>query len=207
MNRFHRVWFTALALSACLDETAAPEEVEDLEELAVSDDTVFHEISITARPDGTFDVSEPRPITAGEQRAQNEWKAAYARGERPPLTFVDSSCGWSSFWLYDRTDWTGNRICFAGVGASLLAAYARYIPFVLQPSTWEIPKGSYLSGAWAGSLRGPGVSRETCGGPFEISCKFDEVACNGRGTCAVIFRSYDSGRFDLTAPLDTHDHY
>lgn len=219
MVRLHHVAFAAFALSACLDEGTAPEDIE-VEEAPVSDDTVFHEVSLHVRADGTFDMSEPRSITAGEQRAQNEMKAAMARGEAPALAIAqDTTCSAFSFWLYDRKDLTGNRICFSGPGSTDLHTWARYLPFVLRPSSWALAKGSIFAGSRGGSLAGFGTTTihvcpsgrllttgsTTMGGGFGVgeiplpACAYMAPTCTG-GSCVAPFVPYELAFFDLTGP-------
>jgi hypothetical protein len=80
----------------------------------VPDETTFHETIVTFAADGTA-TSTDHVITAGEERAEN---AARARGVAP-LTARDGTCASTSFWLYDRQDYTGNRICFAATARSI----------------------------------------------------------------------------------------
>ncbi len=214
MVRLHSVLFVAVALSACVDEVTEPELVE---ETPVSDDTTFHDISVTIRADGTVEVSEPRPITVGEQRAQNQMKSAVARGEAPPLTIAqDTGCSPFSLWLYDRTDLTGNRICFSGSGSTDLHTWPRNLPFVFR-SNWALSKGSIYAGWSAGSLAGFGTSaRPPCpsgrqvligqkvqtggfGGGISLECSYMQPVCTG-GSCVSQFGPFEIAPFDLTGP-------
>ncbi|NVB82771.1 MAG: hypothetical protein HOV81_30620 [Kofleriaceae bacterium] len=187
--------------SACVDD---PVEVETASEDPVSDDTVFHEVSISVGADGAVTVSEPRPITAKEQRAQNELKAAYARGETVPVAITrDSSCAYSSFWYYDRTDYSGNRICFTGVGTADFASYLRVSPFGTLV-TWQTARGSFSAGSQVGTLHSPRTVRsaEVCGwnGVVFVNCRHLQPYCTPWGDlCSYPFSAYEVGSFDLTA--------
>ena len=140
-----------LLVAACVEEPADVAEPTDQE--PVPDDTVFQEVTVTLRPNG-IEVSQPRPITAGEQRAQNEIKAAVARGESAPLGIAAGACSSTSFWYYERADWTGNRICFAGAGGTFLPNYVRRIIATNLVLNWGIRSGSFWAGSQSGRLVG-----------------------------------------------------
>lgn len=147
----------ALVLAGCVDVPDDPAATED----PVSDDTVFFDTIVTVNADGTTNVSEPRTITAGEQRAQNELRLAVERGEvaAPAANLVqDDSCLGDSLWFYYRTDWVGPRICFRGAGYADLANYTVYIlvnghPFPV--GDWRIQSGSYWPGSSGGAIHHP----------------------------------------------------
>jgi hypothetical protein len=151
-----------LAVPACAVDSPAPSPVDDSS--AVDDDTVFTEQGVMVQPDGTLVVGEPHAITAGEQRAQNaerEWHPgptteAWGYTVISESTVVDDACSGTSVWMYDRTDFTGNRICFltgSGVaGADLGSIVRRVGAFTF---TWSIASGSIWPGNQLGEIHGP----------------------------------------------------
>lgn len=140
----------AIATSACVEPPADGEPVPD--------DTVFFVTAVTVSPDGAVVVSEPRAITAGEQRAQNERRLAIEAGDEvAPFSGIsqDFGCASDSFWLYSYTNCTGQQICFRDPGYLFLANYNRYVlvegqPFVV--GTWEISSGCYWPGKDGGEI-------------------------------------------------------
>ena len=156
---------TLVVLGACV---AADDSIDD-GDLAVSDDTIFFDTVVQLLPDGTFVAGEPRAVTAGEQRAQNELRRAIEAGEAEvpgPGIAEDFSCLYDSFWFYSRSDFTGSRICFAGYGVAWLEDYTRYILVNGHPlpiGDWQITSGSYWPGVRAGwmynfhQVDGPGT--------------------------------------------------
>jgi len=145
--------------AACTDEPIAEPIDEGSSEEPVPDDTVFFETVVELQADGRVAVSEPRAITAGEQRAQNELRRAVEAGElAPPVAGIaeDGSCRIDSVWLYSRTDWTGSRICFRGLGPAFLEEYGRYVMIGQYPvwiGDWRISSGSYWPGVDRGFMR------------------------------------------------------
>ena len=137
----------------------------------VPDDTVFDETVLIRRADGSIEATT-RTITAGEERRQNQRRAD--RADRAlasvvpvvPVVQQDTTCAGRALWLYDRTDLTGNRICFddldtpPGYTTSLyIANYVRVWrrrPNGLRypVAYWDIPSGSYWPGARAGWILG-----------------------------------------------------
>src|SRR5450432_1975518 len=79
------------------------------ESVPVPDDAQFIETSVWRDASGVSRTTT-RTITAGEERAQNDARARHLAGGPAPLIVQDSTCSTESFWLYDHTDWTGNRI-------------------------------------------------------------------------------------------------
>jgi hypothetical protein len=155
------------ALSACLDApetpTAPDPSVAVPTETPVPDETVFTETDVHLDADGQLVASEPRAITAGEERAQNAVKEALSHGDVAAIS-QDVGCGSGSFWLYARTDWTGDRICFWGQGGADLRDYVRLRLGIDGhyhiAGTWELPSGSFWAGSDVSELfyfGGPGV--------------------------------------------------
>lgn len=177
----------AFLFTACVDDPDAnPDEVP------VADDAVFHEIVATLQPDGTVTFAQPRAITVREEREQNAMKArmlataASRSGATPgaPDTGVvvnagfggvsgtatrDTSCAWESLWVYSRTDWTGDRICFIGNGILYMKNYDRF-GFIagmwLWIGNWRLAWGSYWPGTNSGGLNGKSASGVWQSTPF-----------------------------------------
>lgn len=151
-----------LLLGALLSNLLACVSADDTTTPAVNapDDAEFTETVVVTHVDGTVEQIV-RPITAGEERRQNELRAAGAQGA-VALTGRDPSCGFSSLWLYDRTDWTGNRICFVVDGTAaeavefVLGRYTRTWVYLFgwryPDKTWSIPRGSIWPGMNRGAL-------------------------------------------------------
>jgi hypothetical protein len=151
----------ASLLAACGEPPSAPFDAgtvtvsgaEPVDTEPVSDATLFTETAVTRAPDGSTHVST-RTITAGEERAQNAERARARAGDVAPRTDEDPACRYASFWLYDRADQTGNRICFAGAGYVTLGDYFRTISCapLCRILTWEIVNGYYSAGNESGVL-------------------------------------------------------
>jgi hypothetical protein len=144
---------STVAIAAC-DAPAAGTDAGTTNSVAapaVPDETVFDEIAVIVSPDGTLRTTSGT-ITAGVERAQ---AAARARGGVEPLEDQDPTCLGASFWLYDRADQTGNRICFSGRGGVALASFLD-----LECSNhwcfrgnWQLSSGSYYAGTESGYLQ------------------------------------------------------
>lgn len=196
MTILRTILFLSL-VGACTD---APDE--QLDDEPVADDTVFYETVISLGPDGTPVESEPRAITAGEQRRQNELRLAIEAGELPksafPAIIQDAGCATDAWWLYSRTDWTGSRICFRGAGIAYLGAYYRFVTIggVPQPiGDWRISAGSYWPGADYGSLRSPTLSD---GGFGTSSSSLWSMAWPAWGTRTTFSHSVGADRVNLS---------
>jgi hypothetical protein len=78
-------------------------------------------------------------------------------------TVLDRNCAFSSFWLYDRPDWTGNRLCFSGRGEINLRPLLPKVCKMINGWPWCEPRiltnGSY----WAGDA--PGLMTDSGGRP------------------------------------------
>jgi len=136
------------AMPACAMDEPTPDESP------VTDDTVFTETIVHVQADGTLAIGEPHEITAGEQRAQNAYREQLEAGAVPLVdATLDGSCAPSDVWIYDRTDFTGNRICFAA-NTTAVAYFSEYIrgtyPFI---ATWRISSGSVWPGVAPGLIR------------------------------------------------------
>ena len=105
--------FALLALVATCgtsDDDARPKEGP------LPDDAAFEETVVELRGEEGAVVVSRRVLTVGEARRDNLARANRAnRPEEAQLTY-DGGCNGAALWLYDRTDWTGNRICFLGAG-------------------------------------------------------------------------------------------
>lgn len=169
----------ACLFAACVDDPDLPPAEEP-----VADDAVFAETVATLHADGTITFAPPRPLTVREERAQNAMKArlAAAADGRPATTpdlpppgdtvnaggYVisgtatrDAACGWDSLWVYSRTDWTGDRICFRGNGVLWMKDYDRYALVAgmwMYIGNWRLAWGSYWPGANSGGLNGKTAS-------------------------------------------------
>ncbi|MEO8553640.1 MAG: hypothetical protein ABI678_26885 [Kofleriaceae bacterium] len=152
----------ALALSsvACVDAEVVDPSLDDGAPLP--DDAVVYDTVATLSPDGSVVMSAPRAITVAEQRAQNLERmrgteptiaaAGYTVVGRPPGQ--DFDCGLSSLWVYSRTDYTGDRICFQGNSWFNLGEYSRFAMINGHPyfGNWKIPSGSFSAGYEPGSF-------------------------------------------------------
>jgi hypothetical protein len=121
------------------DEAIAPET-------AVPDDAAFVETRVIV--DGDHATVTTRAITAGEERAERA-------GGPAPLVAGDLVCRFG-FRLYDRTDYTGNRICFGGTGSVDLRDYG-----------WDRETGSAVAGVHEAALSSPPDGRVDAGGPIK----------------------------------------
>lgn len=140
-------------VASCVEE-----DVESPDVAPVPDETLFVSTVVELRPDGTSQVGEPQLITAGEQRAQNEWRHALERGEaEPPSRIVrDTSCPGDAVWLYARQDFTGDRICFSGAGFAKLENYVRYSVRngqIFYEGDWRLTGASVWPGVLFGRLQ------------------------------------------------------
>jgi hypothetical protein len=151
---------SGLALtSACseprpADPDAAPPPPSVTDDSPVPDETVFTEIGVWRAADGTFQRSE-RSITAGEERRQNEARARAAQSGRAERIALDTGCAGDAAWLYDRNDFTGNRICFHGTGFVDLTGYKRMvctINWTCFSLNWRLAAGSVWGGDEEGRL-------------------------------------------------------
>ena len=145
----------AIALLACAcaappaaDPDAAPPAIDP-----PADATVFTETHVTLLPDGSERV-ELAPITAAQERAQDEARAAWIATGRAPLLAQDPLCANASFWFYDKPELVGNRICFSGEGFAQLSKYGRPTcgPVGCYWGNWSIAAGSIYAGTEKGWL-------------------------------------------------------
>jgi hypothetical protein len=155
--KFSPLFLTSVALAGgCVDSVSSDDTSDTV--TPVPDDTVFTDTVVVMGSDGSIDVRGPFSITAGEQRAQNELRRAVEAGEAeaPVASLVeDVSCSGQAFWLYARTDWTGNRVCFLGTGSVRLDTYDDYVTInhrKYYAGTWGISSGSYWPGAEYGMI-------------------------------------------------------
>ena len=162
----------ALALASCTSPAASPapdaRAAEAADPSPVPDTAVFDETSVWVAADGSMRVAT-RPVTAGEQRARNAERERAAHGGPIPEIARDTACSGSSFWLYDRQDWTGNEICFAGAGVQTLhlLGFIRPVcgPRFCYLDTWLLHAGSYWAGVSPGALwTGPSPGYPVDGG-------------------------------------------
>lgn len=120
----------------------------------LQDDDVFYQTVVTILPDGTQRVSEPVAITVAEEREQNEARRAHEAGERPTSSISqDVGCTESAIWIYSRTDFYGDKICFRDTGTAYLFDYPRYVTINGRPvyaGTWALHHASI----WPGKDRG-----------------------------------------------------
>jgi hypothetical protein len=124
------------------DGTAAIPEDPPQHVAPLADDTVVDVTAVTLAPDGTTQVRTGK-TTVGAQRAAR----AVAPGSATPL-IMQWWCAPTSFSLWDRTDFTGNQICFTGTGTTSLADYSR------GALTWQIQSGSWAAGvSYSGLLQ------------------------------------------------------
>jgi hypothetical protein len=137
----------------------------------VDDATVFTETGLALDPHGAL-IAVSRSITAGEERAQADARAHLAAGEAVPRIARDSTCAGASFWLYDRTDYTGNRVCYAGAGTWVrLESYRLMCHFgasgAICTPVWLETVGSFWAGSSPGHLGIDNVTNPTidAGGP------------------------------------------
>jgi len=141
-----------LVLVSCVDNVDEG-PVDD----PVSDDTVFYQTVAHASADGVV-FDDPQPITAKQQRLMAEARMAHERGEVHPswTPTQDGACAGTSLWLFDRTDYSGNEICFTGCGVADLTNYVRTYRGVDGRlhvlGTWRITSGSYWPGDRPGAL-------------------------------------------------------
>ena len=157
MRSIHRACILCVLAAACggspsteLDAAASPPAP-----VPATDADVFTETVVTLLPDGTS-TSVTRPITAAEERAIAAGIGA-APGTAQPLIQQDLGCT-SSFWLYDGTSYSGNRICFVGAGTASLASYPRQVcvPFHgCSWYTWQISSGSWYDAYGASGVLTP----------------------------------------------------
>jgi hypothetical protein len=127
---------------------------------------VLYDTIDTIGPDGEVVMSEPRPITVGEQRAQN---LARRYGDEPAVAAngfglnsgegtQDFACLNDSLWVYSRMDYSGDRICFHDRNSEfIMSHFDRYVVIngrKYYAGTWRIPSGSYLVGARGGYFAG-----------------------------------------------------
>jgi len=176
--------FGATLLVACAREAPSPVVAES----PVLDTDVFQQTTLIREADGTI-RSTTRDITVAEERRQNVARAARVPGAVPGTVApaievdLDPDCPYS-LWLYDRTDLTGNRICFGGVRgydepkieldqyARLWRRRANGVPYVY--ARWNIAVGSYWPGDGGGLLTAPwaaldaGVGEVFPGGPIRF---------------------------------------
>lgn len=160
MKNFHVALACALALSsaACLDAEEVDPSLEDGTPLP--DDAVVYDTVATVSADGSVVMSAPRATTAAMQRAQNAVRmhlgepvvagGGYGGGGGGQ----DDECLADSFWLYSRTDYTGDRICFQGLGVYVMGDYGRFVMINGHPyyGTWRISSGSFIAGDERGEL-------------------------------------------------------
>ena len=160
----------------------------------VADSETFTETSVWIDVDGETH-SATRPITAGEERAQNAARARHVAGGPGLLIAQDSACTGSSLWLYSRSDWTGDLICFAGRGAGRLSDYPRTLCSVGAGGTictqwsWVLSQGSL----WAG---------EASGGLWTGSSPFFPI--DGGAEQTITFDAWEHKAFSVTPQLLTH---
>ena len=150
-----------------------------------ADDAVFFETVIAIAADGSLQETS-RPITAAEERRQNAQRSfGGPAGAHAVHTQRDPGCAITSLWLYDRTDLTGNRICFDGLAGhaelslgGFTRVWVRVFGYRMPVANWEIATGSYWPGADAGDLcwASPGIGVDaSLGQPQEpVPClRFD----------------------------------
>lgn len=138
---------TALAaLAAC--GTPMDEATPDATEAPLPDDAMFTQTSVVFI-DGQPHVLGTRPLSVAQARRDNAAREAGPRGLDRLFANFDPWCTFDALWLYDRTDRTGNRICFLGSGTAPLASYARYDR---GWTTWQIGVGATWPGASGGWL-------------------------------------------------------
>lgn len=154
----------AMTSAACVEslETDDPASTTDDPE-PLPDDTIVYDTVATMGPDGQVVMSEPRPITVREQRAQNDARLSTTpsviySGYTPIGSFgqQDYGCAYDSLWVYSRTDFTGDRICFSGQYYIFhMGDYSRFTVInghTYYAGTWRIPSGSYLVGIRNGAF-------------------------------------------------------
>ncbi len=154
----------ALSSAGCLTENAGTSVDDD--DAPLDDDTVVYDTVATVGPDGEVVMSEPRAITVREQRDQNQARLS----DQPTVIYVgytpvsaspeqDFACAYDSLWLYSRTDFSGDRICFKGTGSAFAGDFSRFVVIngrKYYAGTWEIPSGSFLVGIRTGRLSASG---------------------------------------------------
>jgi hypothetical protein len=169
MRRAHPLILFGLGLSACGARAADPDvravdaqlaaaiddpaPVSD-QAVALADDTVVDVTAVTLAPDGTAQVRTGKTTVAAQRAAAAQ---ARAPGSATPLIAQDPLCASASFSLWDRTDFTGNQICFAGAGTVSLADYDRrlcstQLHFCYQVP-WTLSSGSFAAGQSPGLLQ------------------------------------------------------
>jgi hypothetical protein len=136
-------------------DAGAPSPPPEVDNRPLTDDAVFTVTGVWANGDGTFRTVE-HPITVGEERAQNAARERQLAGGPALLIAQDPACLNASFWLYDRSDWSGNKICFNGIGATDLHLYRRPVCDLAgcHDSSWELTTGSFYAGTSGGALLG-----------------------------------------------------
>ena len=139
----------ALAAACGTSDDMAPTE------RPLPDDMVFEETVVELSGD-TSRVVSTRPLTVGEARRDNTARVEHPTRPEGPRIVQDARCPWNALWLYDRTDGTGNRICFLGAGTTLLSSYWRFADGYWQ--TWEVGTGSLWPGVASGRLAGRSAS-------------------------------------------------
>lgn len=164
--------FAGCALDESTDTDA------QVDEPAIDDTTIFLQTVVTVAPDGSTTMSEPIEMTVAQQRTQNERRLAMQTGKSEAAFAVeDPGCTDAAIWLYSRTDFYGDRICFVGQGAAFLQDQSRY--YFLNgrhywAGSWAISQGSF----W------PGES------PGRLSNHYDFVADGVDGRWSIPFASY-----------------
>jgi hypothetical protein len=146
-------WLIAILVSGCTDDLDGPPD----ETAPITDDTVFYQTVVKVNSQG-FEESEPVAVTAAAQRVQAERRVAREQGDSllPWDATLDGACAGTSLWYYDRTDYSGNQICFTGCGVAVMQNYVRFYRgfdgklHVL--GTWRINQGSYWPGDRPGML-------------------------------------------------------
>lgn len=154
MNAHRSRWFVLFALvAACAtsDDDARPKEAP------LPDDAVFEETVVELRGEEALVVSK-RALTVGEARRDNRARANRANRPEEVQLAPDWGCNGAALWLYDRTDWTGNRICFLGAGTADLSTYWRFADGYWQ--TWELGHGAFWPGVSSGQIVGTTVPDE-----------------------------------------------
>jgi len=183
-----------LALPSCVADV----DPSSNDDAPLADDAIVYDTVATVGPDGQVVLSPPRPITVGEQRAQAQARletapSIIANGYGLPSTIPDQdyACLDTSLWVYSRTDFTGDRICFASVPGDLgMPNYSRYVTInghAYYAGTWQISSGSFLTGDRGGYFyvfdhMGGKIKRTfstlTYAGTFQFSSPLDGIHLN-----------------------------
>lgn len=134
----------AIGLGAC----AAPGDAVPGDDGPLPDDAMFEE-TVVEFVAGRAQVVAKNPLTVGQARHDNAariQRATHAAAAAP--IDRDAACAWNAYWLYDRVDRTGNRICFVGPGTAWLEDYWRNDGGYYR--TWEFGVGT----SWPGDIGG-----------------------------------------------------